>query len=1179
MIGLPLFSWLLQSGLDRQLLTRVLSETTGMQVSFDSYTLSRSGQAELGNLRVRVADQEFLKARSLRASFSWWSLLLREPELSGLALEAPELTVSDTILDELRNRPATQAPQLSVTFHDAKVAYQDEKHPITLTGLEGSLTGQQLQVSSGDDLSGTITWDELSSRYQLESLSLQLLGSVTGCTFPAGQVELDIQQQDRELQGEVAIDSPLFKGRSRVQLTTDQSGIGGSIDSEELTVLGYRLGNATVAFSWDGTTLALEEALLETELGDLQVNGSVSERLLDLAVTREELTLRLSGERPEFILSAFWDGTSIIDGTLTTDPWTLQVANLNGGYLMRKRGLDGVGFDFEGQLVYQDGLSGKLTSKGGKLRGQTLGRTTLELVAETSEQVSLAGSTMVAKHPVTFEAHLAEQSWRVSAKGRELPAALFRPGLGGHIDLTARTSYPAGEKTFEFSYTGDEILPAVIGQGRLADDSVEFQELKLPKMEPPLVAAGSYGLSKGSLDFQAELKGQQVGQLWSESPVRGRLSGQASLKGTADAPKPSFVGEMRNTIWRDSKLGTVAITADKGTLKATLAEVSLEAVPGLQPHLSGSGTVQLEGVPPTLHATANFPQVAWQGQNLGRLQAKLSLDGETLQIDSLKLPNIIFSGSISEKSVRLKGKIEKLDLSRLPLPHEATGTASGTMTVSGTPAHPNGRFQGSVQKLVYQKTALGDMPLKASLADGVVRAQVLGLAVEQLTPVANALPDLRGVLDVGLVMGKQPKVEGRLVQGTYRDIALPPISATLLYSPDKVNIHRLTLEHDTPVTLTGSFSPQNGTFQLSSRLERVNLNPVLALLPDSATVKGSVSGHLTAEGGRSSAKLNFDGSGQEFAISGVSVGTIPKLNLRATSGGSFTLKAGQLPARGIEPLRGLYPELQGLANFQAVRDPESGTLALSGGLTESNLPDLSFQAKWNGSELKLNSMKANLKPPVLVSGVVKNGQLDLTGELKGQAMSELVRLGGAKPSAEIRANLAGRFKLVGPLKNPTATLVGPISELVYRNSRLGNGHLSLTINQRLKGDLKLDQPYDATLADAAPGSVTQVPVINDILKSAVKARITAVKISGTPADPQVSPVVVGVGVANKIQLPTEVNLPDIQTQLPEVLEQTGVKIPVLQNGGQKFQIPVLQNGGAKIQIPGTGQSIKINTGF
>ena len=143
-------------------------------------------------------------------------------------------------------------------------------------------------------------------------------------------------------------------------------------------------------------------------------------------------------------------------------------------------------------------------------------------------------------------------------------------------------------------------------------------------------------------------------------------------------------------------------------------------------------------------------------------------------------------------------------------------------------------------------------------------------------------------------------------------------------------------------------------------------------------------------------------------------------------------------------------------------------------------------------------------------------------------------LGGSRPSDEMAANLAGDFKLSGPLSNPTASLNGPVTNLRYRHSQLGSGRLRLTINQSLSGELQLDQPYDATLADAAPGSVVQVPAINDILKGALKARISAVKLSGTPSDPKVTPVVTAVGVAQKIQLPTQVKLPDLPAQLLDV---------------------------------------------
>jgi hypothetical protein len=1168
MIGLPLFSWLLTSGMDRQLLTRLLSEASGMQVEFDTYSLSRSGRAEIGNLRVRTADQDVLRVQTLSASFSWWSLLKRKPEISDLTLNSPELTLSDSLISELQSQPKTESRDLSIDFHNAKVVYRREGEPFSLDGLQGHLSGREFRLSSSGGFEGSVSWGAQSSHYKFENLSLQILGSLAGRDLPNGTVDFDLQHNGQDLRGEFAIDSALLKGKVATEVTVSTPAVKGTITSEALTVMGCPFSRVNLPFSWEEQTFSIDNATLNTDQGDFRIDGVVSQGASDLTLAYDKWTVRVKGARPVIAVSALWDETSILDSTLKAEPWTLDVTNVNGGYLMRKFGMDGVGFDFSGRLTYQDSLSGELTSVGGRLQGQTVGETTLKLEANSSEDVRLTGSSSVAKQPVTFDAQLSDQGWLFSAKGQDIPAKLLRPDAGGKLDLEGSIRYPAGLNSFAFSYTGDDTYPAVLGRGQMTDGLLVFDELTLPKLEPPLNARGSYRRDNESVNLQTELKGQQVANLWSGSPVRGQLFGQAKLQGSVSAPKPTFEGELREASWDKIELGTVAITAEEAGIRATITDVSLAAVPALGSQVSGLGSISIEGLPPKLKGKADFPSVAWSGQELGQLQASFHLEDESLIIDSLTLPSISVTGSATQEALSFRAQIEKLDLGRLPLPETVTGLATGTLSVSGSPSNPTGQFQGSVQKLVCRDIPLGDLPLQASMRDGVVKAEVLGLAVEKLEPVAKALPELKGVLDLGLVLVKnQPNIEGRLVKGTYGDIPLPPISTTLLYTSEEVKIQRLTLEQATPLTLSGSFSPGKGTFQLSSRLEKVALDPVLALLPSSPSVTGTVSGHLSAEGDRTSAKLNFQGSGRSISVSGVGIGNIPEITLSATAAGGFTFQAKELAALGIEPLRGLYPNLQGQASFQAVRDPRTGTLDLSGNLTKSHLPDLSFQARWNGSELVFSSMKAALDPPVVISGVVKDGALDLAGVLKGQTMQDLVKLGGAKPSPEIQANLAGNFRLLGPLQNPTATLVGPVSHMRYRNSNIGSGQLSLTINQRLQGELTLDQPYDATLSDAAPGSVTQVPAINSILKSAIKARITAVTISGTPAEPKVSPVVVGVGVATKIQLPTQIKLPNVQTQLPGVLEKAGVKIPVLKSGG------------AQIQIPGTGQSIKIKTGI
>lgn len=1163
---IPLLSWLMRSGTDKKLLTSALSKTSGMEVDFDSYSLGWSGTAELKKLKVNLAGEQLLQAEGLTASFSWWSLLRRNPEVRDLHLQSPQLRITEPILEALRSRPGESAT-MSVNFENATVGYKSEIRDFQLLALSGVYTEGKVEFKQTEGLVGTITWDDKNHRYNLKNVELALLGEYLQCELPTGIAHLEFVQESEQFEGTVEVDSTLVKGKAQVSLLVQEPKVSGTLKSDGLTVAGHPIGKSEVPFHWDGNVFQLKNALVTTEPGgELRVSGRISEDKADLTLSRGDLRVDLKGHQPPFSVDASWDGTNLVSGTLSPDPWTLKVGNLNGGYLMRLGGVEGVGFDFDGELAWDQGISGALVSSGGSLHGQSIGTTKLQMRTDSEGVFSAAGSTLVAKQPISFEAKLINEGWSVAASGKKIPAKLLHADLGGQFDLTAYTVYPNGKGDFNFQYSGDKKWPAITGRGTILEEMVTFQELTLPKFSPAVTADGSYNLKKSTLDFKADLTGQELTKLWSESPVNGKLFGKATVTGTAQSPRPSFQGDVRECQWQGTNFGTVAVVASEGKMKATLADFSLQSIQQLSPYLRGTGTVTLQGLPPEIQILADFPKVKLKTYEIGHTKARLAMSDGVLKVESLQLPMGSVSGFISPEKINLSGKLEELNLVQLPLPQKASGIAHGDIAIGGTPSKPTGRFNGKVEKLVYNDLSLGNLPLVATFSGGELKAQVNGLAVEGIPPIGKAFPGLKGFLNIGIAMADKPTIEGRLEKGSYAGKSLPTISTSLAWKEQTVDILALTLEQKNPVTFSGSYSTQKGQFQLRSHLEQVALGTILDLLPTRPPIHGKVTGKLTVKGARNSGRLDFTGAGSGFKVANVSVGSIPQLNLSATSAGEFMLQADELSGSNIQALRALYPNLGGLVSFRAHREAGATAVGLSGQLRESRLPNLSFRANWTGSELKLNSLKAAMQPPVELTGSVKNGNVSVEGELSGQSLKDLMLLGGSAPPKDVSANLAGTFKLVGPISDPTASLRGPVSNMVYRTSQLGQGNLDLTVNRKLNGELRLNTPYDATLADAAPGSVTQVPVISGILKSALKARITAVRFAGTPSNPQVTPVVVGVGVANKVNLPTEVKLPDVQTNLPSVVEQTtGVKIPNLK----------INKGGAKIKIPGTGKSLKI----
>ena len=833
----PLFSWLLRSGLDRQLLTRALSEASGTEVSFESYNLSFGGEAHLKELTVRLGEEELLRAEGLDASFSWWSLLIREPEVRSVTLQAPRLNLSSPLLHRLSQRPKMGSSSLAVGFRDAAVKYTTANGPIVLDALAGTLSAGQLRFQGPAKLSGELNWSATPLNYEFNNLPLDLVSRLSGRSLPAGTVTLKGTRDGQELSGLLSLQTATLSGTCQYSLERKENLLKGRLETQGMTVLGYRIEAAVVPFEATDSLLTLKQATV-TAAGQepVSLNGTVSKDEVQVTLDRQDLSARLSGESSRLSLWASLDEIAVLDAILTPEPWTLEIANLNGGYLLRRTGLSCVGFDFTGRLIWSRALEGELHTEGGKIKQYPVQGTTLKLASENGS-VKIAGQSSLQDSPLTFQAILQN-----------------------------------GSPRFEFAYSGSAQLPALSGKGELKENLVSFEALELPQTTPALQATGRLNLSDDSLQLQAEFKGQQLAELWPQSPIKGQLFGRATVGGTTGEPRPTFEGELKEVTWKDIYIGRVAMNYQQDEVIATLADLSLADVPQLKPYLSGLGSLELKGSPKALVGSASFPKVKYQGRELGALEAQFEVQDEELEITSVSLPFATAQGALNSTSIDLSGRLNKLDLKVVS--DQAHGTVDGTFTVQGAVTNPRASFHGGVEKLVYQGQKIGDVPIEASFDGSKVRAKIKGLSAEKFSPLSEALPALHGKLDIGVVVGEESLLEATLSEGRYGEVALPPISTALSYSADLVKVQHLTLHQETPVSMSGTFSPKEGTYQLSSRMEQVSVAPLLALLPERPPLRGSLTGHLWAQGSRATAQLKFEGSASRLSVDGVGVGDI-----------------------------------------------------------------------------------------------------------------------------------------------------------------------------------------------------------------------------------------------------------------------------------------------------------------
>ncbi len=1083
LLALPLAIYGIGSSrLDKDLLQSVLSRALSKQVEFHDYALSWRGSATIHGLTVSQDEVEILRAETTQVDFTWGSLLRGQPDVQNIDFQAPVITLDPERLEGLTSQ--SQGPAPPVQFERGTLHYGQR----SWENLSGRFANNRLEVQQNDQKVALQFGSILEA--ELKQFSLATVGA------PDIRLTGKAKLAEGRLQGEVQAGFEGREAQARFDLTAALPTQGQvELESSDWKVVALIL--------YDHKELRVTDGVLSYQEQPFQFQATVGEQLA-LEVKGQGFRAQVSGWEP-LKVAVFEGDRERLQGKVLLEEMRLTLSYLDGAWLAQQVGVEATGLGASGELSWEEGVVAHLQAEKGFLRGYPLA--SVEVVAK-------GGWTRLDELAVATDIE------------------------GGHLQVEL-TRNQENQPVGRFQFSGSETLPKLSGTGRLTAEALVLEPVQVMVSEPPVVASGRYLLESGQLEFETDLEGQSLATLYPSAPLGGLLFGTAEVRGTAAQPAFSFAGEVREASYQQLALGTIGVNLKGEEVEATIPRLALESVPQLKSLLKGAGSLTLKGTMPNFAVTFDYPQVSYEGQDLGRLHGSIRVRGDRYEVEKVVLPTsppLTLAGMVEPDRLALQGEAEKLKLESLPLPLKIEGQASGQLSLTGTPEAPEGSFQGRVTALVYEGQKLGNVPLAARISPGQVTLTVEGLKVSQFPPLAEAVPGLSGTLTAQLEQKEKRTLTATLTQGQYGQSRLPTLAADLLVEQDQARLRSLRLETKPPLVVTGSFSTDKGTLTLGSTLDKFPIETLLSLVPGAPSLAGQLTGKFEFSGSRESTRASFQGQGSGLAFGTTHLGSA-QLKLTGRSASDFEAQLSQLQASSVAPLAKLYPGLRGVVEVQAQSHPKG--IGLEASLSQATVPALAGRAVYDGRFLQVEKLTVATEPPLVVKGKANQASLDFATQLTGQSLAQLMQVGGASPPPEVSANLHGSMVLGGSPSVPVLELDGPIRNLVYRRAQLGSGQLRLTAGQKLSGRLDLDQPYDASLADAASENVLRLPGVSDVLKRAATARVTGVTFSGTPQNPQVTPIVVAVGLP--LKLPDE-----IPVRLPQQIElDSPVRIPGL----------------------------------
>lgn len=780
---------------------------------------------------------------------------------------------------------------------------------------------------------------------------------------------------------------------------------------------------------------------------------------------------------------------------------------------------------------------GKVQTGAGTVLGQALTRSALDFQKTKDGPLALGGVVHALGRDLSLTATI-PGTVNLTGTGlplQELPVKL--PGWTGLADVTFR--YDLATKTQRFLIAGRKLtqegrhVPDLTLRVKREGDRLLLEEGSLA-LDPPLPFTGEADLKKNTLSLQGELKGHSLTQLAAFVPslkdARGTARGRVRIGGSPTKPSASFVGTVTDAKFAGltAPRADVSLQTPPLRLTADIPSVPLRSL--LQkalPEASGDAKVRVTTAGKGFAIDATVPALAWKGDALGPARAKMHWQDGALRAESLTLPlgrPVQASGTLAPR-VNLKARLEGHDLAALArfMPKGTpamAGRVTGTATVQGKALG----FQGRGEGLQFAGQSVGAASLLVDFEEGKGLIEVGGLRAESTQAVQAVAPGLAGALGgtVTFAPGRQPQVNARLADGSWKGKALPPVQARASWTGTGLTVSELRGELSPPLVLAGSVAP--GTLQLRGELRGNRLSDLLAFAPAGLP---ALDGVLTGPVSVSGKTLHFEGTLGDLTMSGVKLGS-GEIVATVDSGDGTTrthLRGTRFDAGALAPLAARYPGLRGDLSFDGL--VAQGTTQFDARLTGATMtagpvPDLSGSFTIAGGVVGIRTLRVAMDPPLVLSGQYElaGANLNLQGQLQGQSVGDLIRLTGGKPPADMTARLTGPLSLTGTTSAPVARFDGRVTDLALKGVPLGAGQLGISVGRELNGNLQLDNPVSLGAVGGLAGPIGRFPILQGVLES-TGIQIIGAHLGGTPADPQVNPKMAGIqqAVGKKLQLP------------------------------------------------------------
>lgn len=758
---------LVLSRVDLRAVEAQLSTASALEAHVGGITTDWKGLVLLKDLRLELNGRPVLKTREAGLRVAFWQLSATHPDVLFLRLASPTLTLDATTVrylsEHFRSHPPVASPLRVVLRHGSLLAGNRE-----LRNLYGLLTISPDRVPfqlSGDDAEG----GRYTARGELTRAGFSCQGNVTNVSLRrAWQVHLPAEvlvsgpftAAGGETGADVALnwtvqDSPLASHLSGgARLGTD-----GALEADltatqgRLPALGtYRWLTASIEVKAGETSIKRAHVALPSQEVDLSGTLSADGRADFHLVSSEGFSATVGGQYPALVMKG--------SGRLSGFDVQLEAHQRDAASAIVDR------LDMSNQLGHV-GLMGTVSiAPAGdadielEVDGQSNGQTPnlpawlppAHLLGHVGVRYAPDERVWTA-HLTTEKLQCGGESGDLTLDARYVPFADLNATVhldvsgapaGGVADVQALWS-PSSDPLINFSvsrprWNTQGLLP-FNGSVTLHSPTVHVV-LNIPDVIPGLQVAGDVDTGRMTMDFSAELKGEEAEMMASlvstDLPVlHGNLYGTVRVQGPLAHPGLHFDGSLvHGTLGRlalgDSQISLSRPAAPDVTMRldaSTFPLQELHSVHSLLPELEGVGTAHFttRGRGQPSEAVLDFPATTWQDRPLGPLRGHLIRQQGVVRAEGVTLPfttpPLVVSGTWNEgtQTVDFSGTANGQSFSDLAAffpaaPNGLSGRLYGAWRVSGPRNTPRWHFAGSGQGLTLKGVAVGAGHVEIDLA-------------------------------------------------------------------------------------------------------------------------------------------------------------------------------------------------------------------------------------------------------------------------------------------------------------------------------------------------------------------------------------------------------------------------------------------------------------------------------